>query len=54
MYTIVYDFINVHLFGGVDSVLIPILTDVTMILFYVALVNLLIWVFNVASRVIKL
>lgn len=54
MYSIVFDFINLYLFGGVESALVPILTDITMILFYVALVNLVIWVFSVASRVIRI
>lgn len=54
MYSIVFDFINQDLFGGVESALVPILTDTTMILIYVALVYMLIWVFNVASRVLKL
>jgi hypothetical protein len=53
MYEIVYDFIQ-HVLFHADSRLVPILTDLSMILIYVALVYMLIWVFRVASRIIKL
>ena len=53
MYDIVNDFI-VERFIGVDNALAKILTDVSIVLMYVALVYMLIWVFRVASRIIKL
>lgn len=52
MYEIINNFIMNDLIGGY----IPlgyILTDVSIILIYVALVYMLIWVFKIASSIIK-
>ena len=49
MYDIVYNFITNQFFNTTHELhgLNYILTDITMILFYVCLVSLLVWVFNV-------
>lgn len=53
MYEIVFNFIVNQLFG-VENTLAYILVDFSMILIYIAFVNMLVWVFRIASNVIKI
>lgn len=54
MYDIVYDFIKNILFNteanlyGIDTIL----TQVVMVLFFIALINLVVWCFNIMKSLI--
>lgn len=53
MYQIIEQFIFNDLIG-LETPLGSILTDVSIILIYIALVMFIIWMFKIASRIIKL